>query len=135
MTDPQFSSRLKDLLVHNQFDLENIELLKLGRHFRLSSKAKLVVGRNQQENEKIISLAGHEDFICMPTEELAGPTALGRGVFDAELISLSCGIVAHYCDLSGNKTAELILKKLSGQEEVALEATPLTQERASALRI
>jgi tRNA-specific 2-thiouridylase len=104
LTDPQFTRRLKDLLAHNEMDIENIELLKVGRHFRLTPQAKLAVGRNQKENEKILSLVRPDDFIFMPTQDLAGPTALGRGVFDAQLINLSCGIVAHYCDLNGEKT-------------------------------
>ena len=135
LTDPQFSRRLKDLMAHNQMDIENIELLKLGRHFRLSSKAKLAVGRNLKENERILSLAGCDDFIFMPTQDLAGPTALGRGLFDKQMLSLSCAIVAHYCDLDGKETAEIIFKKTASLEESVLEAAALAEERILALRI
>ena len=135
MTDPQFTRRLKDLLAHDEMDIENIELLKLGRYFRLSHQAKLVVGRNQKENEKILSVARPDDLIFMPVEELVGPTALGRGVFDTELISLSCAIVAHYCDLNAKITAEVVFKKFASQEEAVLEVLPLTRERILTLRI
>lgn len=135
LTDPQFSRRLKDLLTHKEMDIENIELLKLGRYFRLTPQAKLVVGRNQKENEKILSLAMPDDYIFMPTEELAGPTALGRGIFDAELINLSCGITAHYCDLNEEKTVKLVFKKSGSQEDCLLEAQVLPEERILALRI
>jgi tRNA U34 2-thiouridine synthase MnmA/TrmU len=135
LTDPQFTRRLKDLLAHEEMDIENIELLKLGRYFRLSHQAKLVVGRNQKENEKILSVARPDDLIFMPIEELAGPTALGRGVFDSGLINLSCAIVAHYCDLNAKMAAEIVFKKLASQEEAVLNVPPLTRERLLALRI
>ena len=95
----------------------------------------MVVGRNQKENEKILSLAGPGDFIIMPIEELAGPTALGRGVFDTQLLSLSGGIVAHYCDLNGEKTARLIFKKFGSQQDSGLESPALPEERILALRL
>ncbi|MEW6170880.1 MAG: 7-cyano-7-deazaguanine synthase, partial [Candidatus Omnitrophota bacterium] len=44
LTDPGFARRLKDLLKYDKLDLNNIELLKVGRHFRLNSEAKLIVG-------------------------------------------------------------------------------------------
>jgi len=135
LTDPQFALRLKDLLTHNEMDIENIELLKVGRYFRLSPVAKLTVGRNQKENEKILSMARPDDFIFMPIEELAGPTALGRGIFDTELISLSCGIVAHYCDLNGKDTAKLVFKKFDNRQESVLEIPALSEGRILALRI
>lgn len=135
LTDPQFARRLKDLLAHHEMDIENIELLKVGRHFRLTPQAKLVVGRNQEENEKILSQGRPGDFIFMPIEELAGPTALGRGIFDTELINSSSGIVAHYCDLNGEKTAKLVFKKNGSPEEAVLEAPALSEEKILTLRI
>ena len=54
LTDPEFSRRLKDL-IHNTDKVdsltpEDISLLKVGRHFRLPSGTKVVVGRNDAEN-------------------------------------------------------------------------------------
>ena len=57
LTDPGFAKRMKDLLKHNALTLENVKLLKIGRHFRLSPEAKLVIGREDRENELLESLA------------------------------------------------------------------------------
>ncbi len=47
LTDPGFSKRMKDLMIHDPaFSLNDVHLLKMGRHFRLSPEVKLVVGRN-----------------------------------------------------------------------------------------
>lgn len=52
LTDPIFSLRLKELLSHNQTPpMREVELLKTGRHFRLPSKVKVIIGRNKKENE------------------------------------------------------------------------------------
>jgi len=98
LTDPGFSKRMKDLMKYSpNFNLEDVELLKLGRHFRISDKAKLIVGRDKEENEKIINFNLKESPLFYPLEA-KGPVALGRGIFDRDLINLSAGIVAYYCD-------------------------------------
>jgi hypothetical protein len=58
LTDPNFARRMRDLVRYKEdFDLNNVNLLKVGRHFRLSPKAKAVVGRNEEENRRILALA------------------------------------------------------------------------------
>jgi tRNA U34 2-thiouridine synthase MnmA/TrmU len=57
LTDPRFSDRARDLMSYGSFTMDNVELLKLGRHFRLGPHTKLVVGRNQDENESVAALA------------------------------------------------------------------------------
>jgi len=57
LTDPNFSKRLKDLFDHLQVvTVRHVELLKLGRHFRLSPTVKVVMGRNEEENQRLLSL-------------------------------------------------------------------------------
>jgi tRNA U34 2-thiouridine synthase MnmA/TrmU len=52
LTDPIFSRRLKDLLEnHPSASIREVELLKVGRHFRPRSELKFIVGRNKKENE------------------------------------------------------------------------------------
>lgn len=54
LTDPIFSIRLKELFFHaSDPPLREVELLKAGRHFRLDSKIKVIIGRNEKENEFI----------------------------------------------------------------------------------
>jgi tRNA-uridine 2-sulfurtransferase len=75
LTDPEFSKRLKDLLAKNpRANKNDIELLKLGRHF-WQGKDKIIIGRNEQENEKLKQLKQRND-ILIEMENYAGPTAL-----------------------------------------------------------
>ncbi|MCX5693793.1 MAG: tRNA 4-thiouridine(8) synthase ThiI [Candidatus Omnitrophica bacterium] len=80
LTDPGFSKRLLELLAHNELNLENLELLKVGRHFRLSGNTRLVVGRDEGENNQLARLAQPGDYLFGPQKDLAGPAALVRGL-------------------------------------------------------
>src|SRR5665648_739153 len=91
--------RLRDLFTQGVFSLEDIELLKLGRHFRLSTNVKLVVGRNKEENEKIKEFSQEGDFL-FKAKNLKGPVSLLKGVCQVNdgFIDKSCQITARYCD-------------------------------------
>jgi len=134
LTDPEFSKRFKDLVSHEGLNQNNVELLKLGRHFRFSERAKLIVGRNEKENARLADLAGENDYLFMPYE-IAGPTALGRGVFTDELVKLSCSITCRYCDLNGNTNIDIVYRRMSEKENKVLRISPIEETKLSSLRI
>lgn len=111
LTDPQFAKKIKDLLTYDELSLNEVELLKVGRHFRLSKEAKLVVGRNEQENGRLLNLARENDYLFHPLD-MVGPTALGRGIFNDEIIRLSSSIICHYSDLNGKGGAKIIYRRI-----------------------
>ena len=133
LTDPEFSRKLKDLINHGEFNLKEVQLLKIGRHFRLTQRAKLVVGRNESENKRLLDLVKDEDYIFMP-QNIAGPTALGRGEFDDELLRVSCGIASRYCDLNGNDSADIVYKK-NTQEDKVFKAPALEDKKVESYRV
>lgn len=133
LTDPEFSRKLQDLISHGEFNLKEVQLLKLGRHFRLAKRAKLVVGRNEAENKRLLDLAKDEDYIFMP-QNIAGPTSLGRGEFNDELLRLSCGLTVRYCDLNGSESADIVYKKFT-QEDRVLKTCLLDDERIANYRV
>ncbi|MDD5565285.1 MAG: tRNA 4-thiouridine(8) synthase ThiI [Candidatus Omnitrophica bacterium] len=134
LTDPAFSNRLKDLIMHGELSVENISLLKIGRHFRISDNARLAVGRNEEENRKLLSLAKGGDYLFMPSS-VAGPTSLGRGVFSKDLAMRCAAITCRYCDLDGSLTAEIIWRRVAyGQEEI-ISIAPFAETDLAGLRI
>ncbi len=57
LTDPGFSGRLRELMAHTPVEhitIEALDLLKVGRHFRLADTLKVIVGRHQVDNELLI---------------------------------------------------------------------------------
>jgi tRNA-uridine 2-sulfurtransferase len=64
LTDPIFSRRLRDLFAHHgDNNFRDFELLKYGRHFRVSGESKIVVGRNNADNEALKKLIMPDDLI------------------------------------------------------------------------
>lgn len=104
LTEPGFSKRIRGLLKNN-FNDNDIELLKVGRHFNLRDNFRLVVGRNEIENKKIFSLVKPADFL-ISSKEFKGPVSLLRFYFDTNsefsdmdiLLELASKITARYCD-------------------------------------
>ncbi len=135
LTDPQFAKRLKELMAHQELNMSNIELLKIGRHFRLAPDTKLAVGRNEKENKELANLALEGDYLFFPTDELAGPTSLGRGKFSDDLIKLSCQITCRYCDLNGATNADIVYKKVFQPEEKVLKVSAIEEKQLITLRI
>jgi tRNA-uridine 2-sulfurtransferase len=100
LTDPAFSKRVKDILDHCDDipTLNDIELLKVGRHFRITYDAKLVVGRNKDENEVIKALASDGDIV-IEVKDFVGPTCVLRCKnYDDSLLVKCAAIAARYSD-------------------------------------
>ncbi|MDD5154948.1 MAG: tRNA 4-thiouridine(8) synthase ThiI [Candidatus Omnitrophica bacterium] len=134
LTDPEFTKRIRDLMSYGTLDINNAELLKVGRHFRLSENTRLVVGRNEKENARIQGLAKEQDTVFWPLN-LAGPSALTRGALDTGLIELSSKIVCRYCDLNGNANADIAYRAVGDKEDKIMTVTPVAEETLSGLRI
>ena len=138
LTEPGFSKRLKDLFTQGVFSLEEIELLKLGRHFRLSRDIKLVVGRNKEENEQIKEYFQDGDLLFR-AKNLKGPTSLlkSNSKISSNLIDKSCQITARYCDKSEEEHKEVNINYYSLSEEFLKnkKVKPLKEEELEILRI
>lgn len=134
LTDPGFAKRVKDLIAYGELNLNNVELLKTGRHFRLSRSTKLIVGRDERENSRLLDLAKENDYLFSPSD-IKGPASLGRGVFDEGLIRLSCSITCRYCDLDGEINAELIYSKVPERQNKVLKVSPVDETTLTGLRI
>lgn len=85
LTDPGFSARLKDLIdTQGDFSLYDIELLKLGRHFRLSKKKKFVVSRSEKEALGLLKL-NYQGIVIKPKENswIVGVAQEGADITEA----------------------------------------------------
>ncbi len=75
LCDLEFSKRLRELLkIYPRCEGNDIGLLKLGRHFCFA-KTKIIIGRNEEENEKIKKLKNKGD-ILIEMKNYPGPLTL-----------------------------------------------------------
>ncbi len=111
LTDPAFAIRAKDLFKHTETPTTNdIDLLKIGRHFRFDEKVKLVVGRNKDENEVIKALALPDD-VLFEAQDHVGPVSLLRGKELERFESLAASITLRYSDAPKDKESIVIAEK------------------------
>jgi hypothetical protein len=116
LTDKAFSGRLRDLFdSKNSPDVQEIELLKYGRHFRINSHTKAVVGRNKKENQAILALAGDKDLV-ITSANAPGPITVVLGDCSKKSLELATAITVAYSDTEDSKTAPVRIVGRSGEE-------------------
>ena len=102
LTEKAFSRRLRELFSSPAaFGPREIELLKLGRHFRISENTKIIVGRNKKENDEIQSLSGSNELV-ITSASVPGPTVLVSGNCSKVCIETAAALAAAYSDAEKN---------------------------------
>lgn len=77
-TDVNISRRVHDLFHHHEdADALDVYLLAIGRHLRISDVTKIIVGRNEKENEALEKQMAKADMFCLP--EFKGPAIYVKG--------------------------------------------------------
>ena len=122
LTEEVFARRLKDLISQGQVTREQIEMLKFGRHFRIGPRTKVLVGRNEKENQVIKKLMAQGD-VLFQCQSIPGPTVVLCGEYDVELLKRVAKLTAAYSD---SKTSELVAVKATtnGADTVIWVNTP-----------
>jgi tRNA U34 2-thiouridine synthase MnmA/TrmU len=142
LTDPQFAKRVRDLFEFSisEPSINDVELLKLGRHFRFDTYSKLIVGRNHKENESILSLVQGSDYLIQPID-ITGPVSILRINYKPDLrkhkklLLSSIGITLRYSDtLPGKKCDVKIINKINKTNRI-ISALPYSIAEAEKFRI
>ncbi|UCF03770.1 MAG: tRNA 4-thiouridine(8) synthase ThiI [Deltaproteobacteria bacterium] len=125
LTKEGFADRLRDLLAtQEEVGLHDVELLKCGRHLRLPSGRRLVVGRVHGDNLRLQALAREEDLL-LRVKGIPGPTGLLAAQVSVQEVELAAGIVAAYSDA---ETGEDTVVVLSGRENREITVTVRPKE-------
>lgn len=96
LTEEGYSKRLKDLMNHEGIDERwLLESLTIGRRFRLSNGALVILGRDKEENAVLKTFAD-KGLIIIPASGVPGPTALVLSCGSIEDKEMAASIVASY---------------------------------------
>jgi predicted ribosome quality control (RQC) complex YloA/Tae2 family protein len=126
---------MKDLLRYlPDFSLNDVHLLKVGRHFRLSPKLKLVVGRNEEENRKIQTFSQGED-ILLKVSQYPGPLSLLRGEKGEGEIEKAAALTVRYSKAKDFRRMEVQYRKVNVESELFLSISPISDAEIEALII
>jgi len=129
LTDVTFSRRLKDLFSSRSvLEVRELELLKLGRHFRMGPGTRVVVGRNQKENETICLLAREGDLM-LRTVTVPGPTVLVLGDVTPAMEELTASMTVSYSDARGDEPTVVMLSGNGNERTLSARPRPKTEFR------
>ena len=118
LTDPHFAKRLREAFEHGEYTIRDIQLLKYGRHFRLDSGAKVVIGRNEEEN-KILLRFFDKDDILMEVVGVGSPTVLLRKNKNKDDIKKAAILCARYSDITEGEIPDIRVRYSDGYEELS----------------
>jgi hypothetical protein len=135
LTDPGFSQRLRDLMKYKpDFNLDDIKLLKVGRHLRISDKAKLVIGRDQEDNIRLSGLVRDND-ILIDAQTIPGPISLIRGQVKDGEIEQAAAITAGYSKSKNLSKVKLSFSIGMGGNPQPIEVTPIPMNRVELVKM
>ena len=119
LTEPHFGIKAKDLFSHTKNPtINDIDLLKIGRHFRLDKETKFIVGRNKDENEMIKAIALPGD-ILLEAKDFVGPVSILRGSNAKQHLKFASSITLRYSDAPNNEQAIVSIRDNDLVEEIA----------------
>lgn len=97
LTEPGYANRLKELLEHKgSASVNDLELLRLGRHFRVSDKAKIISCRTGEETTEIKEYLTTEDMIFL-AGDFKGSMVIIIGEPSQEDIEFAAKVTGRYC--------------------------------------
>jgi hypothetical protein len=134
LPDPNFSRRLRDFFDHYPGEMltpEHMLLLAVGRHFRLDENVKVIVGRDEGENN-YLEYAGAEQW-QFTTLDHPGPIALTADSLTASHIEQIASLVALYSD--GKKEPQVRVEVRKQDQVQVVSVAPLTWEVVEKIRI
>ncbi len=136
LTDPQYAKKLQDFFDHNGKDKlthEDVILLKVGRHFRLSKDIKVIVGRHERENNFLKVYEKGRHVFCVPDRPSAHMLAEIKGELSAEDVERLASIVARYSDAPSGEKIRVEHRGPAGTR--VLESLAATEEKLNAWRV
>ncbi|MFH1563794.1 MAG: hypothetical protein ABIF11_10335 [Nitrospirota bacterium] len=146
LTDPIFSRKLKDLFTclkqarlvddtsTRRACLNDIQLLNVGRHFRLSSKTKIIVGRDDEENKELLKLAQGDDTL-FKVVNFPGPITILRGEVTPEHLDLTARITARYSKAKEESIVAVEYWELTAFNKKILSVLPIEDSELASIRI
>jgi len=132
LCDPGFSKRLADIMRYQEkITADDIELLKIGRHFRLSADAKLIVGRDEAENKRLEELMGSKGMILFFVPDTGSPNTLLIG--DKKFLKTAAAITARYSDKNKEMNIEVTYKTKKLTRKIRVD--PIRDEEIARWRV
>jgi tRNA U34 2-thiouridine synthase MnmA/TrmU len=131
LTYKEYADKLRDLFEHKKrVSLKDVQLLKVGRHFRLG-RNKIIVGRNENENKLLTQQKPNGDYY-FEAQNCGSPITLLQGPKTSKAIETAARLTAYHSD---QKTGEVLIKFGNESLDKSVTVTVPSKEKVDELRI
>lgn len=131
LTDKNFARKLRDLFKNmEKVTMRDVELLKVGRHFRYGPN-KIVVGRNEDENRRLLDLKGKSEH-HFEVPGYGSPVTLLQGPESQEAVRVAASLTAYYSDC---KDYSILVKYGRENLDNTISVSRISREEVDKLRI
>ncbi len=138
LTEPDFAGKVRDLFAYNEdYDRWDFETLKVGRHFRLEDQAKVILGRDEEENQRLEMLNQRDSILFVPSN-FKGPSALLIGSSGESVECKVCALVLRYSKGKDGSNPEgfVFERRQNGSKTIfSVNETILPEDELASLRI
>ncbi len=128
LTDKSYSAKLVDLWQNRgskEYEMDDVMLLKVGRHIRPDAHYKIIVARDEGEGR---FLQGYKnDFTSLYCESHPGPLALIDGSPSAEDLHVAAKITARYGQGRDAEQVDVAIRTRDGLERI-VQVTPFNTD-------
>jgi tRNA U34 2-thiouridine synthase MnmA/TrmU len=125
LTDANYATKLADLWRarrEKKYELDDIMLLKVGRHIRPKPDYKLIISREEGENK---FLSGYrKDFTSIETQSCGGPLTLIDGTANEDDLETSSRIVARFSQGKNENRVTVKITHING-DVTTMEVPPM----------
>ncbi len=129
LTDESYSKKLVDMWKHRStrdYQLDDIILLKMGRHFRFAPDFKLLIGREEGENNFMMGYKGLFNRIYSSSH--SGPLTLIDGeIKTAEDQQKALELVARYTQGKNDDIVTMVIETPDG-EKTSVDVKPMNEK-------
>ena len=135
LTDHSYSNRLRDLMLHSdRLTFDDLNLLKVGRHFRLDRQTKIIVGRNEVENNQLAAMK-KSALLVLEAPDVGSPLTLLVGNPSEDNRQLAGAITARYSAGRNLPAVAVRWTRISDGREETISVLPATDEQLIPLAI
>ncbi len=134
LTETSFVPKVRDVFKHSdELNLRDFRLLKIGRHFRIGERTKVLVGRSEADNN-LLEAATQPGETALRWADGSSPLGVVMGRQDSECIPLAAKILLRYTKAEAG-TACRVKSVVDGREELITVVNDFSEAAVEPYRV
>jgi tRNA-specific 2-thiouridylase len=131
LTEPNYGKRLKELMEYKEeITSIDLEMLKIGRHFRVTKEAKIISTRDESEAKDIKSFLSEKDMVFL-TKDFNGSLVVIVGDATTEDIEFAAKIAARYSKGMNEKIITVVYNYFKEDHKRYIDVKPANEDETN----